>query len=137
MCGCRGRYEFRALGVLVEETGEGLGVEGFGGGGELDGNFGVGGGTVGCGDLAGGFAEEKFWCVQGLQRGGQREIFVEEQADGQEAGAGIAASGIEQVGVWGVEDEGWDGGVRDCEGSCERGSGSGAVGDDVACRDVS
>ena len=47
--------------------------------------------------------------MQGFERSGEGEVFVEEQAGGEQAGAGIAAGEVEQVGVGRVEDEG-----RDC-----------------------
>ncbi len=39
--------------------------------------------------------------------------------------------GVEKVGAWRVEDEGRDGGIRDGQVGCQRGSDTGSVGDDV------
>ena len=60
---------------------------------------------------------------------------MEEQASGEQVGAGIAESGVEEIGVGRIEDEGGERGVLDGELSCEGGSDAGAVGDDVLGRD--
>jgi hypothetical protein len=88
--------------ILVEESGEALVVESFGGRGELDGEPGIGGveeGLIG----GGGAGEEEFGRAQGGEWLGKGEALVEEEADGEERGAGVVYGYVEKIGAWCVE----------------------------------
>ena len=93
--------------VGVEEAADG-GVEGglIGWGGEFECGFRVGGLLEGCWRLAGGVGDEEFWGLQGAEWGGQREVFVEEQADRGHAGAWVGDDAGLEVAVGRLEDEG-------------------------------
>ncbi len=63
--------------------------------------------------------------------GGDLEAVVEEQADREKLGAPVGADLVEQIGAWGIEDEG--GGLRMLGGELgrERGADAGAEEDDL------
>src|ERR1700689_2338712 len=107
----RGRWE-----VLVKEAGHG-GLVGGGGvsGGEGDGVPGAGGlfiegldcGEVGwgeCGRSAAG--DEELWGGEGRERGGDLEVLVEEEANGDEVGGVGGEGGCGGVGIGVLEDDG-------------------------------
>ena len=97
--------------------------------GRIDGDFGVGCGLEGVGFRADG--EQQLRCTQGAERDGRGEVLVEEEAGGKQAEARVVTDGVEEVGVGGFEDDGWDFGVCCREVGGEGGADADAVGDDV------
>ncbi len=67
---------------------------------------------------------------------GEGELLVEEETDWEQGGTRVAEGGLEEVGLWGVEDEGGDVGVGEGEVSGEGGSYTGSVGEDLLGGDV-
>ncbi len=104
--------------VLVKEAVDALVVDGIRGCGKLDGELGVGCGLEAWGGRCGA-GEKKF---RGVQRGEgieEWEAFVEEETDGDEAGARVALGGGEEIGSGCVEDDGGAGGVSGGEAGGE------------------
>lgn len=120
--------------VLVEEAGEGLGVERLIGSGQLYRELWVGGGGEGFIQV-GSSRDKELGGVQGGQRLGQGEVLTEERADREEAGAGVTEGNVEQIGVGAVKNDAGDAGMGGGEVGGEGGSDAGAVRDDLLRRD--
>ena len=121
--------------VCVEESGEGGSVEGIGGGGEVDGEFGVSGGAEG--RVSGGAGrDEELGGAEAGEEVGEGEALVEEEPGREEGGTRVAKSGVEEVGLRGVEDKSGDVGVGEREIGGEGASYTGAVGNDLMGGDV-
>ena len=67
---------------------------------------------------------------EGCEGLGEGEVLVEEEGDGDDFRAGVAAGAGTEVAVWGLEEEGGEAGVVGAKTDGEGGSGSGSVDDD-------